>query len=98
MNWKSIPLWLLTAFLTYSCIQTPDINHAIIALVLGSIYALESYLSWRSTPIKQDEELVKLRRELEVDKLTFEKERLARARSLETDANSGSNLRGMIKF
>ena len=98
MNWKSIPLWLLTAFLTYSCIQTPDINHAIIAVSLGALYALETYLAWRSTPIKQDEELVKLRRELELEKLNFEKDRVQRARASETDANSGSNLRGMIKF
>jgi len=98
MNWKSLPLWLLTAFLIYSCIQTPDINHAIIVIALGGLYALESYLAWRSTPIKQDEELTKLRRELELEKLNFEKDRVLRARASETDANSGANLRGMIKF
>lgn len=98
MNWKSIPLWLLTAFLIYSCIKTPNINHAIIAISLGCLYALELYLAWRSTPIKQDEELTKLRRELELEKLQFEKDRVTRARASETDMNSGSNLRGMIKF
>lgn len=98
MNWKSIPLWLLTAFLIYSCIKTPSITDSIIAISLGCLYALELYLLWRSTPIKQDEELVKLRRELELEKLRFEKDRVQRARASETDINSGSNLRGMIKF
>lgn len=98
MNYKSIPLWLLTAFLTYSCIKTPTYTDGLIALVLGSLYGLELYLAWRSTPIVQDTELTSLRKELEIERLNFEKERITRARVSETDSNSGANLKNMIKF
>jgi hypothetical protein len=98
MNWKSIPLWLLTAFLSYSCIKTPTYTDGLICLVLGSLYGLEIYLAWRSTPVKQDVELSKIRKELELEKLQFEKERITRARVTETEQNSGAGLRGMIKF
>jgi len=98
MNWKSIPLWLLTAFLTYSCIKSPTLIDGLIITALGCLYGLEMFLAWKSTPVKQDEELTKLRKELEIDRLTFEKERISRARVSETEQNSGSNLRGMIKF